>query len=71
MKGEAQAQIDNHQEDNLELEDLAPNAEEKEAEKLDATLVTRHDTCLRTILKINQKIREMQMLQRLGTKNLI
>jgi hypothetical protein len=62
MKGEAQDQIDNHQEENLEPEDLVPDAEEEEAEKLDATLVARHDTCLGTILKIYQKIREMQML---------
>jgi hypothetical protein len=62
MKGEAQAQIENHQEENLEEIYLAPEAKEEEAEKLDATLVARHDTCLGTILKINLKIREMQML---------
>jgi hypothetical protein len=62
MKGTVQAQTVNHQEGNSKETYLVPKVEEEEVEKLDATHVARQDTCLGTILKINQQIRGIQML---------
>jgi hypothetical protein len=72
MKGAAQAREINHQEEEtLEVGYLAPEAEVEEEEKLDATLVARQNTCIGTVLKINQQIRGMKMSQTPMNKQLI
>jgi hypothetical protein len=59
------------EEENSDAIYLALEEEVEEAKKLDATLVERQDKCLGNILKINQQIIELKMLQRLGKKQLM